>query len=122
MEISGKLVLFVEDKKGKEGNTFKTFATTISSKDDSGKYVNKSLEVRFNRENITEAQTNKLLASKCYTLEVESAWLSVRKYTKIINENSEDRKVIYLYIDKATIKSSKDVKKVDPSKTDDLPF
>lgn len=121
MEISGKVNIFVEDNKGKTG-TFKTFTTTISTKDKNGKYLNKSMEVRFNRDNITEEQTNKLLSTKCYTLEVESAWLSVRSYSKIINEQEEERKVIYLYIDKATIKSAKDVRKVNPSKNDDLPF
>ena len=122
MEISGKLTLFVEEKKGKENSTFKTFSTTISSKDANGKYLNKSLEVRFNRDLIPEEATNKLLPSKCYTLEVESAWLSVRSYTKIINEESEDRKVIFLFIDKATIKSAKDVKRASNGKNDDLPF
>lgn len=121
MEISGKINIFVEDNKGKTGN-FKTFSTTISTKDANGKYINKSLEVRFNRENITEEQTNKLLSTKCYTLEVESAWLSVRKYTKVINDQEEERKVIFLYIDKASVKSFKDVRKADTSKSNDLPF
>ena len=119
MEISGKVVIFVEDVKGKE-KTFKTFSTTVSQKDENGKYINKSLEVRFNRENFPEERTGKWLATKCYTLEVESAWLSVRKYTKVINDTEEEKKVIYLYIDKAEPKSCKDVKKSKVQ--DDLPF
>lgn len=121
MEISGKLTLFVEEKKGKENTTFKTFSTTISSKGEDGKYLNKSIEVRFNRDNITEAQTNKLLTSKCYTLEVENAWLSVRKYTTMVNEAPEDKKVLYIFIDQATIKEAKDIKK-PKNQDNDLPF
>lgn len=121
MEISGKLILFVEDVKGKE-TTFKKFSTTISTKDSNGKYLNLGLEVRFNRDNIPEQATNKLLASKCYTLEVESAWLSVRKYTKMVNDTEEEHKVLYIYVDKATIKSAKEIKKNPKANDSDLPF
>ena len=120
MELSGKMNLFVEDVKSQTG-TFKKFSTTISSKDANGKYINKSLEVRFNKENIPEEKQNKLLSTKCYSLEVESAWLSVRSYTKMVNDEEELRRVIYLYIDKATIKGAKDIKKSE-EKNDDLPF
>lgn len=116
MKVSEKVILFVEDKKGKENQPFKTFSTTISSKrgDD---YINKSLEVRFNTDNIPTEKLNKLSADKCYNLEVEDGWLGVREYEV---ENGDKRKVLYLYIDKATIKDAKTINR--PSKNNDLPF
>ena len=116
MKVSEKVILFVEDKKGKENQPFKTFSTTISTKKND-QYINKSLEVRFNTENIPLEKLNKLSASKCYILEVEDGWLGVREYEV---ENGDTRKVFYLYIDKATIKDAKVINK--PSKNDDLPF
>ena len=116
MKVSEKVLLFVEEKKGKEGNVFKTFSTTISTKRDD-EYVNKSLEVRFNTDNIPQSSLNKLSTSKCYTLEVENGWLGVREY---IDKNNEVKKVLYVFIDKATIKDSKPVNK--NSQNDDLPF
>ena len=116
MKVSEKVLLFVEDKKGKEGEVFKTFSTTISTKKGEG-YINKSLEVRFNTDNIPQSSLNKLTTSKCYTLEVENGWLGVREYT---NQNNEVKKVLYLFIDKATIKDSKPVNK--NSQNNDLPF
>ena len=116
MKVSEKVLLFVEEKKGKEGNVFKTFSTTISTKRDN-EYVNKSLEVRFNTDNIPQSSLNKLSSSKCYTLEVENGWLGVREYT---SKDNEVKKVLYLFIDKATIKDSKPVNK--NSQNNDLPF
>ena len=116
MKVSERVILFVEDKKGKENQPFKTFSTTISTKRND-KYINKSLEVRFNTEKIPLEKLNKLSADKCYTLEVEDGWLGVREYQ---NELGESKKVFYLYIDKATIKDSKVITKA--SKNDDLPF
>ena len=60
MQISGKLLVFVEDKKGKENKPFKTFSTSISNKNLDGSYLNKSLEVRFNTENIPQEALNKM--------------------------------------------------------------
>ena len=116
MQISGKLILFVQDKKGKENVPFKTFSTTISSKRNE-EYVNKSMEVRFNTENIPQEKLNKLSSSKCYTLEVEDGWLGVREYQ---TEDGDTRKVVYIYVDKASVKESKPIN--TPSKNDDLPF
>lgn len=116
MQISGKLILFVQDKKGKENQPFKTFSTTISSRRNE-EYVNKSMEVRFNTENIPLEKLNKLSSSKCYTLEVEDGWLGVREYQ---TDEGDSRKVFYIYIDKASVKDSKPIN--NPSKSDDLPF
>ncbi len=117
MKVSERLVLFVQDKKGKENRPFKTFSTTISSKKEDGIYINKSMEVRFNTENIPLEKLNKLSQDKCYTLEVEEGWLGVREYQ---TENEETRKVIYVFVDKATVKDSKPINKTQENS--DLPF
>ena len=116
MKVSEKVLLFVQDKKGKENQPFKTFSTTISTKRDEN-YINKSLEVRFNTENIPQEKLNKLVSTKCYELDVEDGWLGVREYEVA---EGETRKAIYLYIDKATIKSAKEINQ--KPKDDDLPF
>ena len=116
MKVSEKVVLFVQDKKGKENQPFKTFSTTISSKRNE-EYINMSLEVRFNNENIPVEALNKLSSDYCYSLEVEDGWLGVRTYE---NGEGETRKVMYLYIDKATIKDKKKISK--QANNDDLPF
>lgn len=116
MKISEKLVLFVQDKKGKENQPFKTFSTTISSKKGE-EYVNMSIEVRFNTENISQDKLNMLSSDFCYILEVEDGWLGVRTYE---NQEGETRKVLYVYVDKATIKDRKKVQK--PANNNDLPF
>ena len=116
MKISETIRVFVENKQTKEGKPFKTFSTSFSTKNEDGSYINKSMEVRFNKENIPESATAKLLETKVYTLDVENAWLGVRSYK---NADNEEVKVFYLYIDKATIKEAKDINK---SKNNDLPF
>lgn len=116
MKISETIRIFVETKKTKEGKPFKVFSTSFSTKNEDGSYINKSMEVRFNKENIPESATSKLLESKVYTLNVENAWLGVRAYN---NAEGEEVKVFYLYVDKATIKEAKDINK---SKNSDLPF
>lgn len=116
MKVSELLRVFVEDKKTKEGKPWKSFTTSFSSKNEDGTYVNKSMEVRFNKENIPESKTNKMESTKVYTLEVENAWIGVRGY---VNEKGEERKVFYLYIDKAKVKESKDIEK---SGNSDIPF
>ena len=116
MQISGKLNLFVQDKKDRENKPFKTFSTTISSRNGE-KYINISMEVRFNTENIPMEKLNKLQSDKMYTLEVEDGWLSAREYE---NKDGDTRKVAYIYVDKASVKDSKTIAK--KPENDDLPF
>ena len=92
MKISERLILFVEDKEGKENQPFKTFSTTISTKKGE-EYLNKSVEVRFNTNNIPFEKLNKLKSDHCYTLEVEDGWLGVRSYE---TEEGDTRKVLYI--------------------------
>lgn len=124
MKISEKVIVFVQTKdregkplKTKEGKPFKKFSTNFSSKNEDGSYTNKSMEVRFNRDNIPEKSTNKMVDSKCYVLNVTNAWIGVRSYK---NEDNEERRVFYLWIDEAKVEEAKEIQQT--SKNDDLPF
>lgn len=117
MLISGKFNVFVEDKKGQENSLFKTFSTTISTKQQDGSYLNKSIEVRFDKENFTSEQLAKLDCHFMYEIEVSEAWLGVRSYTKDENEI----KVLYLYISQGKCNSKKKINK-SADQGDDLPF
>ena len=124
MKISEKVLVFVTTKdregkplKTKDGKPFKKFSTNFSSKNEDGSYTNKSMEVRFNRENIPEKATNKMVETKCYELDVKNAWIGVRSYK---TEDDEERRVFYLWIDEANVKEAKDINQT--SKNNDLPF
>ena len=117
MLVSGKFNVFVEDKKGQEKSLFKTFSTTISSKQQDGSYLNKSLEVRFDKENFSSEQIAKFDSHYMYEIEVSEAWLGVRSYTKDENEV----RILYLFISKAKCLSKKKInKQSDPA--NDLPL
>ena len=124
MKISEKVIVFVTSKdregktlKTKDGKPFKKFSTNFSSKNDDGTYTNKSMEVRFNRENIPESATKKMTDNKCYVLDVKNGWIGVRSYK---NEENEERKVFYLWIDEASVTEAKEIQQ--SSKNGDLPF
>lgn len=118
MNISGKFNIFVEDKKGQENTLFKTFSTTISSKQQDETYTNKSLEVRFDKEQFPSEVIANFDSRYMYELEVQEAWLSVRSYEKDDNEV----RVIYLYIKAAKCKSKKKIIKPAKVGENDLPF
>ena len=116
MLINGKFNVFCEDKKGQEKSLFKTFSTTISTKQQDGSYLNKSIEVRLDKEEFPSERVAKFNAQFVYEFEVSEAWLGVRSYTKDDNEV----RVLYLYINKAEIKSKKKISKPS-NEADDLP-
>ena len=116
MTISGKFNVFVEDKKGQEKSLFKTFSTTISTKQQDGSYLNKSLEVVLDKEEFPAERKAKFDKNYMYELEVSEAWLGVRSYTKDENEV----RILYLYINKAEVKSKKKINK-SSNPADDLP-
>lgn len=116
MTISGKFNVFVEDKKGQEKSVFKTFSTTISTKQQDGSYLNKSIEVRLDKEEFPSERVAKFDSKFMYEFDVTEAWLGVRSYTKDENEV----RILYLYINKAEIKSKKKITK-SSNPADDLP-
>lgn len=116
MTISGKFNVFVEDKKGQEKSLFKTFSTTISTKQQDGSYLNKSIEVVLDKEEFPAERKAKFDSKFMYEFEVSEAWLGVRSYTKDENEV----RILYLYINKAEVKSKKKINK-SSNPADDLP-
>lgn len=119
MNITGKFLIFVEDKKGKENNLFKTFSTNISTKQEDGSYVNKSIEVRLDRESFPSEVIAKMDSKFCYELEISESWLSARQYT---SADGSSKKSLYLYVKSAACLSKKKVNKVVTQNNNDLPF
>ena len=118
MNISGKFNIFVEDKKGQENSLFKTFSTTISTKQQDESYINKSLEVRFDKEQFPPEVIAQMDSRYMYELDVQESWLGVRSYEK----DGNDVKVIYLYIKAAKCNSKKKINKPVNNGETDLPF
>ena len=81
MEIKGKITIFPE-KKSNERGEFIVVKGTISSKTQDGKYINKSVDVKFDKEKFPREKINALDPNKCYQLEVTSGYLVVDGYEK----------------------------------------
>lgn len=81
MNITGKFVVFVEDKQTSKG-IVKVFSTSVSRKEADGKYINASIGVRFQKENFPNERLAKLDQHKCYTFDVKEAWLDCRAFTR----------------------------------------
>ena len=81
MEIKGKITIFPEKKHNEKGD-FIVCKGTISSKDQDGKYLNKSVEVKFDKERFPREKVNALNPEMCYQLEVTSGYLVVDGYEK----------------------------------------
>ena len=115
MNISGKLLLFVQEKKTSEGKPFRTYSTSVGNKQEDGSYLNASMDLVFAKERFPESKLAKLDSSKVYTLEVKEAWPSVRKF---ITKEGKEVRVIYIFINDATITDSKEINK----SSDEVPF
>ena len=119
MTITGLINLFVETKKT-SGSVFKTFSTSISSKGRvEGEYYRKSMEVRFNTENIPTEKLYKLKDNEWYELEIEEGWLGVRQYQ---DKEDQTKSVFYIFVNKGTLKEAHKKKPKDKPANDDLPF
>lgn len=81
MEIKGKITIFPE-KRSHEGREFVICKGTLSSKTQDGKYINKSVEVKFDKEKFPREKVNSLDTTKCYQLEISSGYLVVDGYEK----------------------------------------
>ena len=84
MEIKGKITIFPEKRKNENGE-FIVCKGTISSKDQDGKYLNKSVEVKFDKDHFPRAKVNTLNPDYCYQLEVEKGYLVVDGYTMAVH-------------------------------------
>ena len=81
MEIKGKITIFPEEKQNEKGK-FIVCKGTISSKDKDGKYLNKSVEVKFDKEKFPREKINSLNPELCYQLEIANGYLVVDGYEK----------------------------------------
>ena len=117
MNVSGRITLFVATKE-KEGNKFKTFRGSVSSKNEDGTYESYSLDVIFDKETFPSDKINKMKDGFSYQLEVEEGWLKVRSYKK------EEKRVptLAIYVKKGHLEGQP--KEVAPNKANDsdLPF
>lgn len=125
MELKGKITIFPETKKGKndkgEAVKFIVCRGTISSKNESGEYVNKSVSVKFAGSNFPKDKVNKLNPEKCYQLEIEEGFLGVTERVT----STGTKKDLEIVVLKGKLANSKDVKRPEApaeTKNDDLPF
>ena len=124
MKLKGKITIFPEMKERKndkgEVENFIVCRGTISSKNESGAYINKSVNVKFAGSNFPKDKVNKLNPEKCYDLEVEEGFLSVVEITNI-NGTRKDLEIVVL---KGKLANPRDVqrKPVEATNSDDLPF
>ena len=85
MELKGKITIFPEMKEKEndkgEVESFIVCRGTISSKNESGAYVNKSVNVRFAGDKFPKEKVNRLDPEKCYSLELEKGFLAVSEIT-----------------------------------------
>lgn len=120
MNISGIITIFPEKRKDSKGENYVICRGTISSKDESGEYLNKSVEVHFKKEVVNKETLLKLEETKCYTLEVKEGFLVVDAYNK---QDGKQVRQIGLLVTKGRLTGSKEVeRKPEEVKNDDLPF
>lgn len=120
MNITGRIVVFVEDKKTDKG-TIKVFSTSVGRKNEDGSYTNATMGVRFTKDNFPLERLNKLQANKAYTFDLEEAWLDCRAYEK---KDGKSGREIYISIKSAKPVESKEIVRKDlrANLPEDLPF
>lgn len=121
MELKGKITIFPEMKEGKndkgESENYIVCRGTISSKSESGEYLNKSVNVRFAGSNFPKDKVNKLNPEKCYKLEIEEGFLSVVQV--------KERRDLEIVVLKGKLSDPKLVNRVAPEEKPvdaDIPF
>ena len=125
MEIKGKITIFPElkEKENDKGQSesFIVCRGTISSKSESGAYVNKSVSVVFAGSNFPREKVNKLNPEMCYKLDIEEGFLGVKEITN----SSGTRRELEIVVLKAKLSDPKVVERPvveDKASNDDLPF
>ena len=119
MEIKGKVNLFVKNVKGNDGKEFKTFRTSIGSKNQDGKYLNVSCKVKFAGDKLPKEKTDKLEEKYMYTLDVKSGFVSCKSFTRKDGTTFND---VVFVIQDAKIESKKEISKKNEVIDDDIPF
>ena len=112
-----KINIFVNERKDKEGKTFKTYSTTINSKQEDGTFISVSVPVRITKTALPKGSDSKLVAGFYYTAQVRDGFLSA--YNRKTKEGTERAIMIVLtnlvWKDKVEFKSK-------PTNEEDVPF
>ena len=118
MNIQGKITIFPEKRTNEKGE-FIIVKGTLSSKDQEGKYLNKSVEVKFDKTKFPREKVNSLDPTKCYQLEVTNGYLVVDGYLK---EGKMITSLNLFVVDGKLVGEPKVVNRSGESKNPDLPF
>ena len=121
MDIKGKIILFPERKKTKDGKEFTVCTTSAKGQDADGNPIYKSMRVVFvDREKFSDEKLNKLDPKCYYVLEPENAWIGVETY---VNKDSVRETAFVLKIKSGELKEK--AEKKEPAKDvrkEELPF
>lgn len=117
MTITGKTFLFINEIRRADNSTFKTYSTSISSKDENGNYDHLSVEVSFGKE-FTAETLKKLSPTKYYEIDIEEGILSFRTFTNKEGVVIKRPRIVILKGHVTAQKDAKPKKSVD----DELPF
>lgn len=126
MDVKGKITIFprIVKKRQDDGEevTMCFCSGSISTKQEDGKYLNKSVDISFSEKNFPKEKLLKLNPEKCYELQIETGFLKTRERIS----NGESIIEIGIMVTKGKLLGSKDIQKrpeVLPDETnDDLPF
>ena len=120
MNITGRITVFVEDKKTDKG-MIKVFSTSVGRKNEDGSYTNASIGVRFTKDNFPNERLNKLAANKCYVFDLVEAWLDCRAYEK---KDGKSGREIFISIKDAKPVESREIVRKDlrAELPENLPF
>lgn len=127
MDVKGKITIFprivkIKNEKGEEVDTKCFCSGSISTKQEDGKYLNKSVEIAFSEKEFPKEKLLKLNPEKCYELQIDAGFLKTRERLS----NGELITEIGIMVTKGKLLGSKDIQKrpeVLPDETnDDLPF
>lgn len=98
MNVNGTIKLFLNENVSKDGSKRVRYSTTVSHKDEDGRFHNLYLDVRFAK--AFEENLKKLQLSKYYDLKIEEGWLDVSFWA---NANNEEQTKLVVFVNKATI-------------------
>ena len=113
MNVSGKITMFVEKKKGKNGS-YQTYSASISHKHQDGTYTNSRIELEFDSNFPHNDKLTALKEKVAYQLEVKEGWLDCKSWEY---EGKKQYRIL-IHIKDATILSAKEVSQT----SNGLPF
>ena len=95
MDCTGKVTLFAEERKNKEGKPFLTFSASILGGTKEDGYIHKSMKCSFVKENFPEERLNKVFkAGYHYTVNITKGFFTPEEV-----ETKDGKKVYFrLYI------------------------